>query len=168
MAQTVNFQYTPTKTDYVHGMRAYLIRSWRIWIAYAVFGLMFAIGICSLVVFEGTYVSWLWILLSVLFFAFQMVLAPMLLGRRVRRNERLRAEMFWQVNDEHILVKNKFAETKFDWGTFHKVLETKRYYLFIYSVNKRMFQIVPKRAFESSEQETAFRDLLKRNIAGFG
>jgi hypothetical protein len=51
-----------------------------------------------------------------------------------------------------------------DWGTFKKVEETKDYYMLVFSVNKNMLQIFPKRAFTSPEQEAAFRDLLKRHV----
>ncbi len=38
----------------------------------------------------------------------------------------------------------------------------------LFAVNKRAFQIVPKRAFVSPEQEAAFRELLQRHIPKFG
>jgi hypothetical protein len=117
MTQTINFQFTPNRADYINGMRAYFTHSWCIWIAFALFGLMFAYGICIFVFLESKYMAWLLILFSLLF-TYLLILMPMRLGRQVQKNERLRSEVFWQVDDEHDFIKNKFAETKFDWGTF--------------------------------------------------
>ena len=79
-------------------------------------------------------------------------------------DERLGSPVQGQADEEQISFKTQFLETKLDWGSYHKVLESKDQFLLIHSANKNMFQIIPKRAFASVDDERAFRDLLKVKI----
>jgi hypothetical protein len=84
----------------------------------------------------------------------------------VRRSARLRAETTWRVDDEGVAVNSTHAEARMDWATFHRVIETAEHYLLVYEINKRMFQIVPKRALTAPGAEEAFRAYLIRHLNG--
>ncbi len=105
-------------------------------------------------------------LFAFLFFylTFALLLQPLIVANRVEKDERLSSPVDFVVDEEQILFKNKFTETKLDWGSFQKVIESKSHFLLIYTVNKNMFQIIPKRAFASSEDEQSFRELLNTKI----
>ena len=122
---------------------------------------MFIIGILALVL--PAHVSrWAAIFtLPFLLLLFSIFISPVLSGNKVKRDERLSAETEWQVDEKRITTKNKFAETNVDWSYYSQVYETKEHYLLIFSANQNMFQFIPKRAFTSVEQTTAFRKLLE-------
>lgn len=95
---------------------------------------------------------------------FTLVINPFMIANKVEKDERLNSPVQYEVSDEQFLFRNQFAETKLDWGSFQKVIETKDLFLVVYTVNKNMFQIIPKRAFTSSEDEQSFRNLLNQKI----
>lgn len=69
-----------------------------------------------------------------------------------------------EMDNDRIFTVNQVAENKMDWSVFNKVVETKEYYFLIYSVNKNAFQIIPKRAFESIQQEQEARILFEQKL----
>jgi YcxB-like protein len=87
---------------------------------------------------------------------------------QVHRNPRLRSETTYTFSDENIIVKDSYSELKQDWSNYQKVIDSKEYYILVLTLSKRAGRFVPRRAFESPDQEAAFRDLLKRklNFAG--
>ncbi len=89
---------------------------------------------------------------------------PLLLVWRVSRQELLRSETTYQFSDEGIFAKDGDSELKQDWKYYQGVLATKGHYILRSAVNKNIGRFVPRRAFESPEQETAFRDLLKSKL----
>jgi len=57
-------------------------------------------------------------------------------------------------------MKSKIAESSLDWAAFKEARETKTLYL----LKTSLFAIIPKRVFESKEQESAFRNMLRSHI----
>jgi hypothetical protein len=162
--------FTPTKEDYIKALRAFNLRSTS---TIVIFIFLACAGICSFVYItlgSPTRSPDNWILLLsagtiILMWAIsRFVLGPALAGRRVQKNERLRSETYWVVDDAQITIKNEYSEGKADWGVFQRVIDTKEHYLLVHTTNKRLLQILPKRAFESESQEACFRDLLKRHL----
>ncbi len=168
MTDPIYFQFTPNKDDYTKVIRAYYMSDRRLWLVLALAGIMELWLLVSTLAgnFGASPLVWGLLLALPVVVVYLLVWGPVRLGRRVQKNERLTCETFWQVGDDQILIKDRFAEAKLDWGTFQRVIETKSYYLLIYAVNSRAFQFVPKRAFESQERQAAFRELVKRNIKG--
>jgi hypothetical protein len=167
--ETITFRFTPTKEDWVRATRARYRRDLRTWLSLASAGCLLLMGLCSVALYgPGFSVVFLMAMVPIaLWPAFALVIAPLSAGHQVEKNERLRGETMWQVDDHRILIKNRFAETVCDWGAFGKALETEQAYLLVDAVNKQAFQVVPKRAFDSPADEAAFRELLARNIDGF-
>jgi len=93
-------------------------------------------------------------------FTFALVVNPILTGNKVEKNERLSSPVNYEINDEQILIKNKFIESKLDWDSFQRAIESKDHFLLVLAVNKNMFEIIPKRAFASSDDEQTFKKLL--------
>ncbi len=63
-----------------------------------------------------------------------------------------------------MIVISQMAEAKYDWKLFTKAFEDGQYYMITYSTNKNMFQFIPKRAFNSLEQEAKTRELIVRQL----
>jgi len=161
MSKTITLRYSPTTDDHVKGMRTFMLHIARMRILFLVFALAFVAGIL-LLIFSDTLTSAAVVMIGLfpIFAIFLFVFSPMALRRRVQRDRRLRAERVWELNDDQITIKNNYAEVSLEWSTFNVVKETSEQYVFISGT----FIFLPKRAFESSEQESAFRDLVKRHI----
>lgn len=50
------------------------------------------------------------------------------------------------------------------WNLYSGVVESDSFYILIYGKNIHSLSIVPKRAFQSSNQDTTFRQILRRNV----
>lgn len=73
---------------------------------------------------------------------------------RVMRAHSLRTRVVWL----------SLAESKPSWDAFRQVIETRADFLLCHATSKHMVQFVPKRAFESPEQEEAFRALVRSKL----
>jgi hypothetical protein len=161
MSKTITLRYIPTTDDHIQGMRTFLLHIARMRILFLVFALAFLAGVLLLFISDNLTIAAVVLISLFPLLAFVLfVFSPMMLRRRVDRDRRLRAEREWELNDDQITIRNKFAEVSFEWSAFNVVKETSEQYVFISGT----FIFLPKRAFESSEQESAFRDLVKRHI----
>lgn len=166
-------RFTPNKDDYVIASRAITMRQWSTWLILGIIVFIWVINLLLGLMSEDT--DWIslgisllpMLLFTIIFGGLIFVVPSFQLGRRIQKNKRLTTETVWIVDDQTIVIKNAHSESKMDWGTFQRVIQLKDYYLLGYSTNKAMAQILPRRAFESSEQETAFRKLLEQKIKGF-
>jgi hypothetical protein len=161
----VEIQFALAPADYVRAMRAFLLRDARVWIAMAMVVVIFAGGIANLVAVGELNLMGFFLLL------FPWVLAaylwwgwPASVGRRAQRDRRLRSPTTCQINDEQFVTQNVLGESCLEWEAFHRIIETRSYYLFVFALNRRTFVIVPRRAFSSAEEEAAFRDIVKRHL----
>jgi hypothetical protein len=165
MPENFTFRFTPTKDDFTQTIRAYTLRQTSTRIALilvAVVVIFETISAIALGIDWSTVNYYLPLnVFLVAYVVFLLLINPWLVGRQVPKNERLSSEITWEVDEDEIRVSNKFMQSKFDWGTFHSAIETRTHYLLILSSNKRMYQVLPKRAFETPAQEAAFRTLLK-------
>ena len=165
-----SFSFIPTKDDYIKAFRTFYLSNWPIWAVLIVFVLSQIICIGSAFLrgdlgseFGGVFPIVLFIFLAI-YLAYALVINPMTIASKVEKDERLSSPVQYEVNGEQIMFKNQFAETKMDWGSFQKVIESKELFLLVYSTNKNMFQIIPKRAFAATDGEQAFRNLLNNKI----
>lgn len=177
--EPVKFSFTPTKQDYVRTTRLTTLRPLPTRLGIGALTLILALMICSslisvpnapvenrdsAIIFGIGYplvclLGYATILLGLL------VVNPMIVGNMVRKNERLRAPVAWEMSDENIVIRSgDFAETKQDWGMFREAAALKDYYLLGYIINKRAYQFIPKRAFESPEHEAAFRAMVEAHL----
>ncbi len=164
--QPISFHFIPTKDDYIRGLRAFETSKTnfkRNMAKIGIFEALFVVAIFAGSLGDGPW-PWLLVLIGPIILGYFWGILPLRMGRQIEKNERFTAETTWELGEDQIVIKNKFSETKMDWGSFQKVVETGDYYLLIYATSKNMFQFIPKRAFESQEQETNFRELLKRKL----
>jgi hypothetical protein len=64
------------------------------------------------------------------------------------------------------VIKTSFGENKNEWNSFSRVIETKNSYLLVDAKNKRAFQVLPRRAFTSPEQEARVKAYLLNKVPG--
>jgi hypothetical protein len=161
----LSFGYTPIKKDYIKSFQTISLRYWYQWAIMLVLTIPPTICIFSAIsrgefgndfssIFPGLF------FLILFFYIVFSFINPYLQANRIGKNERLISPVNYEAYEDHILIRNKFGESKMDWGTFQKYIDTKDLFLLIYSTNKNMFQLIPKRAFSSEEDEESFRKLL--------
>jgi hypothetical protein len=103
------------------------------------------------------------ILLIPFFFGFCAVVLVLFLVRRV-----LHSEIIWEINDNVIVIKSKFGKSSIGWATFQEVIETEKLYLLrsgpIHTLGSIHIYSIPKRIFESSNQESTFRNIIRSHV----
>lgn len=167
MTEPIVLRFTPTPQDYARVTRTIYLRQPFNWIFFALMALLTILifGVAA----TGTKLHLFTILLgpvAILFFAIlEFVVNPWMAGKRASKNERMTAEVTWEISEEQVLLKSAHVDSKTDWGHYKKVLENDEYFLFR-SSTVNMYQFLPKRACESPAQMEAFRTLVKTKLPG--
>jgi YcxB-like protein len=84
--------------------------------------------------------------------------------RRSSTNEMMLLENNYSFGEDQVLAKDIHLERRMAWTYFSEAIEIEDYYLLIPAINPNVGYFTPKRAFESSEQEAAFRELIGRKL----
>ena len=164
----IQLLFTPTTADYLVAMRLFMLkqRSTRLLLAVGV--LMALFGVYSL--FASNFQNWSTSLPAFLFIGIitlmLFVVNPYMLGKKIDKIERLHAEATWTVDEKGIRIKTSLEDSHLEWSVFSKFHEFKDYTLLVYSKNPNFFQLLPSRAFESTEQQEQFRTLLQVKVPG--
>ncbi|HTX92959.1 MAG TPA: YcxB family protein [Anaerolineales bacterium] len=166
MEPSLSFRFIPTKEDFIKTTRAYQLRRTETRTLLVIFSFLFLMGAIGSIVFRlnlslGPLFTMLWLPLYLLVI---FVMNPRMIGRQVDANERLRTEVTWTVDAQGVHLASKFAQVQMDWRSFQALVETREYFLLTYSGDKRKYQIVPKRAFASDAELSAFRELVSISI----
>ena len=84
--------------------------------------------------------------------------------RYFRGDPKFREEYHLTYTEAGIEYKTLHASGSFAWSFYTDVIENESLYLLIYGKDLPSITIVPKRAFQDSKQELAFRDMLRRHV----
>jgi hypothetical protein len=57
------------------------------------------------------------------------------------------------------------SETRYNWEILKSAFESKDLYFLTYAADQNSFQFIPKRVFQSQEQENDFRDLIIHHLS---
>jgi hypothetical protein len=68
-------------------------------------------------------------------------------------------------SDEGISIISADYEVKHNWSLIKEVSESKKFYFLIQADNSDALQFIPKSAFQSQEQDSAFRSLISRHVS---
>ena len=82
-----------------------------------------------------------------------------------RGDPKFRDEYHLTFTDAGIEFHTQNMSSMTAWNFYSGVVENDSFYFLIYGKNIHTLSIVPKRAFQSSNQETIFRQILRRNVA---
>jgi hypothetical protein len=163
----ISISFEPNKEDILKPMWQYYMNSW--WISIPLVGscLFIILFIVLLVFFPGVIQTkdnfeiffcpiFPLVILGVFLFA------PLSAARKLQQDEKLFSRAEYEFSEEQIIIRNAFTETKNTWSMYAKVLETKTHFLLFFSINKNMFNYIPKRAFSSEAELTDFRNFLRQ------
>jgi hypothetical protein len=168
MADHITIQFTPTSQDYVKTYRALQFRSPFTRIVYGALAVLELCMLASILLPGRGSNARLWpVAIAVpIFIALAVVLPGASIGNKAQHNERMMAGITWEMDDTQLHMANRFTETKYDWGSFLGLVENREYFFLRHSANKRLYNFIPKRAFASEAELTAFREAFKRHTGG--
>ena len=164
----ITFRYQPRGKDYRNALRAFYLRqrSWR-WIL----GISLALGllIVGAAVPLGSYFVIRYAIICLgapLAGTFLVVfMSPVVMAARINKNEKLREEVVWQLDEGGAVISTPSSKQELDWGSFAKLVDTQDHFLLVRSHNKNMFHIIPKRAFPSQAEQNRFVALVQEGLA---
>ena len=85
--------------------------------------------------------------------------------QRFRSDPKFQDEYFLQFSDDGIQFKTAQIDALLQWSLYNNVLENERFYILVYG--KNMISVIPRRAFASKSEETAFDEMLRRNLPAY-
>ena len=162
----ITFHYSPTPEDYVTTLRDFSFHDRRTWLTLAAWFIMTLVIIYFFL--TGTFGSGLFpgmlVFILPVAFLYNFLTAPSRIGKQVARNPAYVGEVTWRVTSQDILITSVEEEIHMPWSKFSRAKEITDHFLLFQAENPRIFQFVPKRAFETPEQEDTFREMLETHI----
>ena len=162
MPETIKLHFKYTEEEWVAASRLYALRQPRLLLRFGIGFLLIALGLFVFALINEAMLPFMFISFCAVLAAFVWSIFFALPRQRFRDDPRFRDEFSLEFAEDLICFKTPHIESCFDWSLYTGVLENDRLYVLIYG--KGMISAIPKRAFNSSAQETVFRDLLRRKL----
>jgi hypothetical protein len=164
----VRIEYQYTEAEYLAANRLLLFKSSNAIVRIIVFDLFLLAGAVMMSFLEVDLFP-LWAIIAVLI-VFEAALFYNILVKMPRAyfrgDGKFRDKYEITFSDEGVKVKTSQIDSKLAWSLYTKVVEGSDMYLLVYGkADTRMMTAVPKRAFNSPDQEKQFRELVVRHIA---
>lgn len=166
MSQPVNMRYTPTQQDYANVLRLFFMQRTSTRISLVVLAIAFVL-IFGLILFGSAPPSFfeiIWLFMPPLFVLYVFFIQPSRMANQAIKEEQLATEATWKVSDTGVEISSRFGSTHLEWDSLLKLVTTKEYYLLLSKINKNAFRFLPKRAFNSSEEQEAFLTLVRKYL----
>lgn len=166
--EPLSFTYTLQKEDFIKTLRAFMIQQKStIWIG--IFLVVMSACSTASIFMTSTFptTAIIFPFLAFLYVLMMFFLIPLIVGNKAEKNVSFQSQLTWALEKGNINIKSRSSQTNYGWDTFHEVLETNEHFLFVYTANRNLFYIVPKRALASDAELGTFRKLVKENAAGY-
>lgn len=164
----IRFSFTPAQRDYLITARAFLLRRPLLLLIVFVLGLVSSLLwlLFSLSANSADAIAFVLPAVIVPFglVALFLIVAPIIMASLVANNTALMSELRCEASAAGLHVASANADTTLNWELFGEVIETKNYFLLVFHDRRKLFQMIPKRAFASANDENHFRQLVKREI----
>jgi len=162
MTEPINLTFTYTEDEYTSAARFFYARTIHTKFNFF-FGILALLSSFVGVLLTGDSIIWFFLMFTGFILLVFSYLAHFVTPRQhYRRNPKFREQYNLQFSEDGILYQSKGIESRLEWSLYSTVWETSGFYFLVYG--KDMFTLIPKRVFNSSKQETSFRDMLKRKI----
>jgi len=161
----LSFQYA--EEEYLAAIRFYFWRSKALLGRAIVIYALFSVGLVLLPLAIGFHLP-IWTNLALVAIAGVALFHGYLVDRPrtyFRGDPKFRDEYHLTFTDAGIEFHTQNMSSMTAWNFYSGVVENDSFYFLIYGKNIHTLSIVPKRAFQSSHQETIFRQILRRNVA---
>jgi hypothetical protein len=163
MNSTVNLAFRYIETDYVRALRAHYAARLRLRLDVVVVAALIGIGAYlwqspSSHWFGVTCVS-IAVLFSLMLAAAFTVIPPL----AFRREPKFRDEYSLAFSPEGIHFRTAHIDSQLQWSMYSRALIDAHSYILYYGT--RQFTVIPKRVFQSAEQQQTFESLLTRHVS---
>jgi hypothetical protein len=161
-SSAVRLIFNYSETDYVRAMRAHYASYLRVRRDICI---VVASGVAAAYLWPSASFHWLGVMLLVLSVAVTLILiaAFIVIPPWVfRRNPKLRDEYSFEISPEGIHYSTLHIDTRLQWSLFTRTLIDSHSYLLYW--DSRAFVLIPKRVFQTREQQTTFEQLLAEYV----
>lgn len=162
----IKFTFTLNKEDYIKSYQAFFFQERKLFLAGIVlFTLWSGFNIISLILQHQTKMDLFtppiaFLLTGIILLIAILFISPAKAGETAEKDKRSSCPIFYEVTSQQLFFRTEFTQTRFFWEDFIKTVESKNHILLVHSKNKNCFQIIPKRAFATHEDEQSFKALL--------
>lgn len=163
---TVELRYSLTEKEYLSAVRYYFLRSTQMLPRIIVLYVFIAAGFLLLNALLGSVLP-LWsliALISLIGVALGHAYLVDLPRRYFRSDPKFRLEYNLVFRDSGIKFKTQDIDSSIAWSLYTGVVENEKFYFLVYGKNLPSLTILPKRAFRDSNEESAFRQMLRRHV----
>ena len=165
-ADTVRLSFRYTEKEYLDAIRFYFWRSKELLVRLVVSCLLFSLGLLLINAWLGFFIP-VWADVILMFIAglgfFHGYVIDLPRGY-FRGDPKFRDEYNLTFSEDGIQFKTQNINSSIAWNLYTRVIENDSFYIMVYGKNIHSLSIIPKRVFRDSQQERAFRELLRRNI----
>ena len=171
----MRLRFTLTEDDYVEAQRTVLedqaLRRWcrRLLWVFAFLGIGAGIGIGCLDYYqERVFNAEAWLvglpalIVGLFYLLYLTVFWKLFVISDFKKHPTLHGEREWEFDENGIKTSAKIGHTELFWKAIIRWKETPNHFLFF--LGKRLFWILPKRAFGDPSEEFALRELLGRKL----
>ena len=162
MQSVINLSCRYTEEEFGAAARLYMLRTPKVAARLATFLGLIALLCCLLLALADVFTPALLLATGSVLCALIYSTLYVVPRKRFRADPRHADDFRWQFADDHIRLTTPHIESKFRWELFTQALVSKRFY--VLSFGQGQMIVIPRRAFHTPAQETAFRALLERRL----
>ncbi|HEY6189679.1 MAG TPA: YcxB family protein [Pyrinomonadaceae bacterium] len=162
MSEIVALHFKHTEEEWVAASRLYIVRQPALLVRFLIAFVLLALSFTFFLAISEVVMSLFLLSVGLVLSTFVLALFFIFPRQRFRSDPRHRDEFFLEFTDDAIRFQTEKIDSRLSWSLYSNVLENDRFYVLLYG--KGMMSVIPKRAFTSHEQETAFRNLLRRKF----
>ncbi|HEX6045944.1 MAG TPA: YcxB family protein [Pyrinomonadaceae bacterium] len=164
--ETVQLRFRHTEKEYLAAMRFYFLHSKALMAGLIIIYLLFSAGLILLQVLLGVVLP-VWANIALIFLVglgwFHGVTIDVP-RKYFRGDPKFRDEYTLTFTDAGIAFKTQHMSSTLAWSFYTALIENDSFYILIYGKHVHSLSVLPKRAFQDSQQERTFREMLRRNL----
>ena len=163
MNSTINLSFRYTESDYVRALRAHYASHLRLRLDIVLTVVLVGIGVY---LWRSPSLHWLGLACIVIAaaFALMLVVAFTVIPPLVfRREPKFRDDYSLTFSPEGIHFRTAHIDSQLQWSMYSRALIDAHSYVLYYG--SRQFTVIPKRVFQSVEQQQAFEQLLTQHVS---
>lgn len=160
---TIHLSFRYAESDYVRAMRAHYASQLRLRLDIPVTVVVLGIGVYLL---RSADQYWLGVALIVVAAAFALLLVAaftVIPRLAFRREPKFRDDYSLTFSPEGIHFRTEHIDSQLEWSLYSRAMIDAHSYVLYYGA--RQFTVIPKRVFQSPEQQEAFETLLTQQIS---
>lgn len=162
MEKPLNLKFKYTEKEYVEAVKWYYSKSLNIKIDIIVSVVFIFIGSFFWLTGDESFLNKMLVLLGSILLLMTIFVLYVNPKRIFKHEPKFQDEYKLGFKDEGILFETEHINSAIAWNHYSKVKENKSFFYLIYG--KFMFTIIPKRAFQNTEEEDLFRKLVQEKL----